>query len=128
MSDEPEIAVTMTGVILPLDATDAAVAVPLAEMPPVDEPLPDPLPDPVAHAVSAFGATLVLDVPVDNFLVTDSEWRLENIYQPFLTTQMLPASGVALDIGAGYGSFGLLFAKAFPGWNRRCLMGWKRQV
>ena len=125
MSDEPipgelEIEVMVTGVILPLDATDAAVAVPLAEMPPVDEPLPDPLPDPVAHAVSAFGATLVLDVPVDNFLVTDSEWRLENIYQPFLTTQMLPASGVALDIGAGYGSFGLLFAKAFPGWKVWC--------
>jgi len=101
---------------VPLDEIGAEGAAPLAEEPPAGELLPDP----VAHAVSAFGATLVLDVPGDRFLMADSEWRLENIYQPFLTTQMLPATGVALDVGAGYGLFGLLFASAFPGWTVWC--------
>ncbi len=99
---------------LPLDATEAATEEAEPALPPEPEA---PLPPPVPHVVSAFGASLRFDVPADGFLVADSEWRLENIYQPFLTTQMLPATGVALDIGAGYGLFGLLFAKAFPGWT-----------
>ena len=74
-------------------------------------------PAPIAHAVSAFGRTLVLDVPNDHFLVDDSEWRLKNIYQPFLATQSLPPTGVAIDIGAGYGCFSILFAAAYPGWK-----------
>ena len=102
-----------------LSETDPSAEVAALEPPP--EPQPElPLPPPVPHVVSAFGASLLLDVPTDGFLVADSEWRLENIYQPFLTTQLLPAAGIALDIGAGYGLFGLLFAKAFPGWMVWC--------
>ena len=119
MADAPEPVATdaEAGAALPLDTTEAATEDAGAALQPEPE---EPLPPPVPHVVQAFGASLLLDVPADGFLVADSEWRLENIYQPFLTTQMLPATGVALDIGAGYGLFGLLFAKAFPGWTVWC--------
>jgi hypothetical protein len=70
--------------------------------------------------VSAFGRNLNLVAPSHKFLRNDSLWRLNNIYEPALTVQTLAPSGVALDIGAGFGSFAVPFAVQFPDWTVYC--------
>ena len=70
--------------------------------------------------VSAFGVTLNLVAPAYDFLRNDSLWRLRNIYEPGMAVQSLAASGVAIDIGAGFGSFAIPFAMQFPNWKIYC--------
>ncbi len=70
--------------------------------------------------VSAFGQTFDLQSPGIDFLWNDSLWRLKNIYEPTLATQTLAETGVALDIGAGFGAFAVPFAATFPGWKVYC--------
>ncbi len=70
--------------------------------------------------VSAFGQTFDLDSTGRDFLWNDSIWRLKNIYEPTLATQTLAETGVALDIGAGFGAFAVPFAATFPGWKIYC--------
>ena len=76
------------------------------------------LPDSVT--LRAFGQNLTLLAPQDSYLRDDTAWRLREIYQPALTTQTLAGTGVAVDIGAGFGGFALPFAAAFPGWTVWC--------
>ncbi len=68
----------------------------------------------------AFGQEMTLETGGAAFLAQDSLWRLETIYQPFLSASVLPAQGVLLDIGAGFGAFALPFAAAFRGWEVWC--------
>lgn len=75
---------------------------------------------PESVTVQAFGQTLSLLAPQDAFLREDTAWRLREIYQPALTAQTLAQTGVAVDIGAGFGGFALPFAAAFPGWKVWC--------
>lgn len=70
--------------------------------------------------VRAFGQSLELPARVPHFLAEDSLWRLRNIYEPALAVRILPPTGVAVDIGAGFGAFALPFARAFPGWTVWC--------
>jgi glycosyltransferase involved in cell wall biosynthesis len=65
----------------------------------------------------AFGQKARLQVTADRYLRDDSDWRVRSIYEPFLTSQTLAPTGTALDIGAGYGCFAVLFALANPGWT-----------
>ena len=67
--------------------------------------------------VRAFGQNLLLTVTADAYLREDSYWRVRSIYEPALASQSLSATGVALDVGAGYGCFTIPFAAAFPGWT-----------
>ncbi|MBC7737655.1 MAG: FkbM family methyltransferase [Candidatus Saccharibacteria bacterium] len=67
--------------------------------------------------VRAFGLNLVLSVTADPYLRDDSYWRLRAIYEPALAAQSLAKSGVAVDVGAGYGCFTVPFALAFSGWT-----------
>lgn len=71
--------------------------------------------------VSAFGLDFDLDSTANDFIRDDSIWRLKNIYEAALATQPLALTGVALDIGAGFGAFAVPFAAAFPGWRVICL-------
>ncbi len=70
--------------------------------------------------VSAFGQTFDLLSTGIDFLWDDSVWRLKNIYEPMLATQTLAETGVAVDIGAGFGAFAVPFAATFPGWQLYC--------
>ncbi|MCC6306593.1 MAG: FkbM family methyltransferase [Rhodobacteraceae bacterium] len=71
--------------------------------------------------VAAFGQRLRLAAPSAGFILTDSLWRLREIYEPALAAAApLGAAGVAIDIGAGFGAFALPFARAFPGWTVWC--------
>ena len=74
------------------------------------------------HAIElcAFGQSLSVFAPKIEFLRADSLWRLRHIYQPALATQTLATQGVAVDIGAGFGTFALPFAMAYPGWRVFC--------
>lgn len=83
-------------------------------LPDVAVPLPETL------SLAAFGQSLTLAAPPDDFLRKDTIWRLREIYEPALAAQTLAAQGVALDIGAGFGGFALPFARAFPGWTVWC--------
>ncbi len=69
---------------------------------------------------NAFGQAVILDVGDDDFLRDDSLWRVREIYEPALASQILPASGRAVDVGAGFGSFAIPFALAWPGWEVVC--------
>lgn len=68
----------------------------------------------------AFGKSAALDTTGDAFLETDSRWRLREVYEPALANWSLPPRGHALDVGAGFGAFALLFALAWPGWRVTC--------
>lgn len=70
--------------------------------------------------VTAFGQTVTFSAPVPAFLAEDSLWRLRMIHEPALAVRRLRPEGTAVDIGAGFGSFALPFAKAFPGWMVWC--------
>lgn len=70
--------------------------------------------------ISAFGVTLNLVAPTYDFLRNDSVWRLRNIYEPGMAVRSLSNSGVAIDIGAGFGSFAIPFAMQFPNWTLYC--------
>lgn len=63
------------------------------------------------------GQKVTLAVTADPHLRDDSLWRAQAIYEPALASQTLAQSGVALDIGAGYGAFAIPFALANPGWT-----------
>jgi glycosyltransferase involved in cell wall biosynthesis len=93
--------------------TDIVVAAP-ALVPEV-ETAPAP-----SVALAAFGQTLQLQAPGDEFLRNDTLWRLREIYEPALSARTLATEGVAVDIGAGFGGFALPFALAFPGWTVWC--------
>ncbi|MBR9766283.1 MAG: glycosyltransferase [Rhodobacteraceae bacterium] len=69
----------------------------------------------------AFGRDVALETTGDSFLEEDSRWRLRDIYEPALALWPLPATGHAIDLGAGFGAFALPFALAFPGWRVTCL-------
>lgn len=69
---------------------------------------------------SLAGVTLDLVTPASVHLREDSAWRSRRHYDPFLATCTLPAQGVALDIGAGFGTFALPFARRYPGWTLWC--------
>ncbi len=73
-----------------------------------------------AGRVAAFGQRLDLPARVPRFLAEDSLWRLGAIHEPALAVRSLPQTGVAVDIGAGFGAFALPFAQAFPGWTIWC--------
>ena len=80
---------------------------------------PDPaMPDTVD--VVAFGRKVALTAPKFQFMRSDALWRVKHVYQPALASQTLEPIGVALDVGAGFGSFALPFALAFPGWQVYC--------
>jgi len=68
----------------------------------------------------AFGQKFHLKTGPDGFLRADSLWRLAAIYERYLSATSLPLSGVALDIGAGFGAFAIPFATIFPGWKIWC--------
>ncbi|MGI3166852.1 glycosyltransferase [Pseudooceanicola sp. 200-1SW] len=72
---------------------------------------------PVFHA---FGQSAALETGGDGFLEADSRWRLAQIHEAALAQWALPARGHALDVGAGFGAFALLFALAWPGWRVSC--------
>lgn len=82
---------------------DAPVAPPQRSLPPIK--------------LRAFGRTTPLFVTSDVYLRDDSQWRLRSIYEPFLSAQTIATSGVALDVGAGFGCFTVPFALANPGWT-----------
>lgn len=65
----------------------------------------------------ALGQTLCLNVTPDQYLRDDSHWRIRHIYEPFLAAQTLANTGVALDVGAGFGCFTIPFALANPLWT-----------
>ncbi len=65
----------------------------------------------------AFGQSLSLNVTSDNYLRDDSYWRLRSIYEPALTAQTMAPTGVAVDVGAGFGCFTVPFALANRGWT-----------
>ncbi|MFT7595548.1 MAG: FkbM family methyltransferase [Paracoccaceae bacterium] len=67
-----------------------------------------------------FGQTVTLITTGDAFTTGDSGWRARVIYEPYLTTRSLPATGTAIDIGAAYGGFAVPFALAYPGWKIWC--------
>ncbi|MBI1169924.1 FkbM family methyltransferase [bacterium] len=71
-------------------------------------------------AISAFGRSVSLTCPGYDFLRTDSVWRIANIYEPALGAQSLASTGVAFDVGAGFGSFAVPFALQFPNWTVYC--------
>lgn len=62
-------------------------------------------------------------------LLTDANARdgarrveeLTTLYERALASRTLPRSGVAVDLGAGDGWFGLSFARAFPQWQVICM-------
>lgn len=70
--------------------------------------------------ISLAGMSLDLVTPHATHLREDSLWRVRRHYDPFLATCSLPATGVALDIGAGFGAFALPFARRYPGWTIWC--------
>lgn len=70
--------------------------------------------------LSAMGKKLELLTPESGFCQTDCLWRLRHIYEPYLASVTLPGSGVALDIGSGFGSFAIPFAAAHSGWTVWC--------
>ena len=82
--------------------------------PEADVTLPDQI------VLSAFGQKLTLSAPKFPFARNDALWRLRHIYEPALTARTLAPTGVAVDIGAGFGAFALPFARAFPGWTIHC--------
>lgn len=45
---------------------------------------------------------------------------LQQIYEPFLASRVIPRTGLMVDIGAGAGWVGAAFAKAFPDWQVWC--------
>lgn len=67
--------------------------------------------------IRAFGQSLDLDAPKVAALREDSLWRIGMHYSPAMTARSLDPQGLAIDIGAGFGSFALPFALAFPGWT-----------
>lgn len=73
-----------------------------------------------AGRLNAFGQRLDLPTRVPRFLAEDSLLRLGDLYEPALAARSLPQTGVAVDIGAGFGAFALPFARAFPGWTVWC--------
>ena len=83
-------------------------------MPPLVRPVSKPLPP---LQTRAFGMTPALHVTADVYLRDDSYWRLRSIYEPALASQTLATTGVALDVGAGYGCFTVPFALANRGWT-----------
>ncbi len=66
------------------------------------------------------GICLDLVAPPSRFMREDSLWRLKQHYEPFLATCSLPAEGVAVDIGAGFGTFAVPFARRYPRWRLWC--------
>lgn len=66
------------------------------------------------------GVSLTLETGGCSNLRDDSLWRVRARYAPFLATQQLPAEGVTVDIGAGFGAFALPFAMRYPGWEVWC--------
>ncbi|SES91075.1 FkbM family methyltransferase [Oceanicella actignis] len=70
--------------------------------------------------IEAFGLALDLLAPADARSAADAQARLRGVYEPFLCTRPVPAEGVAVDVGAGFGSFALPFAAAFPRWRLWC--------
>lgn len=69
---------------------------------------------------SAFGVRVALETGRDAFLRQDSLWRVREIYERFLGLHPLPDTGVAVDVGAGFGAFAVPFALAYPGWRVVC--------
>jgi len=67
-----------------------------------------------------FGRKFSLETGPGGFLRDDSLWRVGSIYERYLCATSLPLSGVALDIGAGFGAFAVPFAVCFPGWHIWC--------
>lgn len=72
------------------------------------------------HTLIAFGQRIELYVPTDTFMREDSLWRLHNIYEPFLASRSVSQSGVAVDIGAGFGAFAIPLALSYPGLTLHC--------
>ena len=66
------------------------------------------------------GRTFHMEAGPDAFLRDDSLWRVRDIYERFLSANSLPLSGVAIDIGAGFGAFAVPFALCFPEWKIWC--------
>lgn len=85
-----------------------------SKRPPAVKPRKKALPALVARGL---GQTVTLAVTSDQYLRDDSYWRLRSIYEPALTAQSLASSGVALDVGAGFGCFAIPFALANRGWT-----------
>ena len=69
---------------------------------------------------SAFGVRVELDAGRHPFLRDDSLWRVRQIYERFLGLHPPAETGVAIDIGAGFGAFAIPFALAHPGWRVIC--------
>lgn len=72
-------------------------------------------------AVQAFGQTVLLDHLDQVFEAQSQQEDLRHIYEPFLSSRVIPTSGLCVDLGAGAGWFALPFAKAFPNWHVLCL-------
>ncbi|PJE33244.1 putative glycosyltransferase EpsJ [Pseudooceanicola marinus] len=75
---------------------------------------------PTPSVFHAFGQSAALEIPGDGFTADDSRWRLREIHEPALAQWALLDTGHAVDVGAGFGAFALLFALAHPGWQVTC--------
>ena len=75
--------------------------------PPRSERFPMP---PTPSVFHAFGQSAALEIPADGFTADDNRWRLREIHEPALAQWTLPVTGHAVDVGAGFGAFALLFA------------------
>lgn len=63
------------------------------------------------------GRPVRLRAPRIASLREDCQWRARHHYGPALTARTFAPQGLALDIGAGFGSFAIPFAKVCPGWT-----------
>lgn len=81
---------------------------------PMTKPVLKPLPP---LRVRALGQEMTLHVTSDIYLRDDSYWRVRSIYELFLSAQTLALTGVAIDVGAGFGAFTVPFAMGNPGWT-----------
>ena len=67
--------------------------------------------------IRGIGRSLDLRAPQDATLRADALWRLRTHYSPALSAWTFAPKGLALDIGAGFGSFAVPFARICPGWT-----------
>ena len=73
-----------------------------------------------AIGLAAFGKVFDLATGGNDFLAADSQWRMREVYEPYLAANPLPLEGVLVDVGAGFGGFSIPFASTFPGWTVWC--------
>ncbi|WP_208353899.1 FkbM family methyltransferase [Pseudaestuariivita rosea] len=81
----------------------------------------DAQPDQVTSSYTVFGQMIDLAHANDRVEAERYLDDLNQIYQPFLASRVIPVAGICLDIGADAGWFAIPFAAAFPKWHVICL-------